>query len=97
MRLESFHLVCNKCQLDVQCWSNHYHIICQFTFVQSLMVAKAKEELEQEILIKEDEKQKYLVERAPPLNTSGLSLEQLQVSGPLPRPSHSSLPPLASQ
>lgn len=46
------------------------------------MVAKAKEELEQEILIKEDEKQKYLAERAPPLNTSGLSLEKLQVSGP---------------
>ncbi len=55
---------------------------CQFTSVQSLMVAKAKEELEQEILIKEEEKQKYLAERAPPLNTSGLSLTQLQVSGP---------------
>lgn len=43
------------------------------------MVAKAKEELEQEILIKEEEKQKYLAERAPPLNTSGLNLQQLQV------------------
>lgn len=43
------------------------------------MVAKAKEELEQEILIKEEEKQKYLTERAPPLNTSGLNLQQLQV------------------
>lgn len=46
------------------------------------MVAKAKEELEQEILIKEEEKQKYLSERAPPLNTSGLSLQQLQVNQP---------------
>lgn len=44
------------------------------------MVAKAKEELEQEILIKEEEKQKYLAERAPPLNTSGLNLQQLQVN-----------------
>uniref|UniRef100_A0A8C4HML2 Troponin I1, slow skeletal type n=1 Tax=Dicentrarchus labrax TaxID=13489 RepID=A0A8C4HML2_DICLA len=55
-----------------------YCIICQFIFVQSLMVAKAKEELEQEILVKEEEKQKYLAEKAPPLNTSSLSLAQLQ-------------------
>lgn len=47
------------------------------------MVAKAKEELEQEILVKEEEKQKYLAERAPPLNTSGLNLQQLQVNQPL--------------
>lgn len=46
------------------------------------MVAKAKEELEQEILIKEEEKEKYLSERAPPLNTSGLNLQQLQVNQP---------------
>lgn len=58
----------------------HDHIICQFMFLQSLMVAKAKEELEQEILVKEEEKHKYLAERAPPLNTSGLSLAQLQVT-----------------
>lgn len=51
--------------------------------LQSLMVAKAKEELEQEILIKEEEKQKYLAERAPPLNTGGLNLQQLQVIQPL--------------
>lgn len=55
--------------------------------VQSLMVAKAKEELEQEVVVKEDEKHKYLAERAPPLNTSGLSLGQLQVT-PFP---HSAL------
>uniref|UniRef100_A0A3Q0SCD1 Troponin I type 1a (skeletal, slow) n=1 Tax=Amphilophus citrinellus TaxID=61819 RepID=A0A3Q0SCD1_AMPCI len=47
-------------------------------YIYSLMVAKAKEELEQEILDKEGEKQKYLAERAPPLNMSGLSLGQLQ-------------------
>lgn len=49
--------------------------------LQSLMVAKAKEELEQEVVVKEEEKQKYLSERAPPLNTSGLNVQQLQVSG----------------
>lgn len=43
-------------------------------------MAKAKEELEQEIVIKEEEKERYLSERAPPLNTSGLTLEQLQVN-----------------
>uniref|UniRef100_A0A3Q2WGQ5 Troponin I1, slow skeletal type n=2 Tax=Haplochromis burtoni TaxID=8153 RepID=A0A3Q2WGQ5_HAPBU len=46
--------------------------------LKSLMVAKAKEELEQEILDKEEEKHRYLAERAPPLNMSGLSLGQLQ-------------------
>uniref|UniRef100_A0A3B4GG57 Troponin I, slow skeletal muscle-like n=1 Tax=Pundamilia nyererei TaxID=303518 RepID=A0A3B4GG57_9CICH len=35
-------------------------------------------ELEQEILDKEEEKHRYLAERAPPLNMSGLSLGQLQ-------------------
>lgn len=49
--------------------------------VQSLMVAKAKEELEQEVVVKEEEKDKYLAERAPPLHTSGMSLAQLQVNG----------------
>uniref|UniRef100_A0A3B4GKV1 Troponin I, slow skeletal muscle-like n=1 Tax=Pundamilia nyererei TaxID=303518 RepID=A0A3B4GKV1_9CICH len=47
--------------------------------LKSLMVAKAKEELEQEILDKEEEKHRYLAERAPPLNMSGLSLGQLQI------------------
>lgn len=51
-------------------------------FVQSLMVTKAKEELEQEIVVKEDEKQSYLSERAPALNTSSLGLAQLQVTLP---------------
>lgn len=82
-------------------WSRHklyFHI--WFLFVQSLMVAKAKEELEQEVLVKEEEKQKYLAERAPPLNTSGLSLAQLQVTRSqipwiLPQLCHFSLPPLA--
>lgn len=67
-------------------------IILIFLCVQSLMVAKAKEELEQEILVKEEEKQRYLAERAPPLNTSGLSLQQLQVSF-----SSNSLNPLTSE
>ena len=46
--------------------------------VQSLMVTKAKEELEQEIVDKE-EKQRYLAEKAPPLHTGGMTLAQLQV------------------
>ncbi|XP_029911516.1 troponin I, slow skeletal muscle [Myripristis murdjan] len=46
--------------------------------LKSLMVAKAKEELEQEILVKEEEKEKYLAERAPPLHTGGMTLAQLQ-------------------
>ena len=46
------------------------------------MVAKAKEELEQEVVVKEEEKLNYLSERAPPLNTHGLSLGQLQVTWP---------------
>ncbi|XP_062419545.1 troponin I, slow skeletal muscle [Pungitius pungitius] len=46
--------------------------------LKSLMVAKAKEELEQEAVVKEEEKHNYLSERAPALNTSSLSLAQLQ-------------------
>lgn len=53
--------------------------LSEILIVQSLMVAKAKEELEQEFLVKEEEKQKYLEEKAPPLNTGGLSVAQLQV------------------
>lgn len=53
-------------------------------FVQSLMVARAKEELEQEIVVKEEEKETYLAERAPPLNIHSLSLAQLQVSSLYP-------------
>lgn len=46
--------------------------------LKSLMVAKAKEELEQEILDKEEEKDRYLAERVPPLKTNGLSSAELQ-------------------
>ncbi|XP_019746175.1 troponin I, slow skeletal muscle isoform X2 [Hippocampus comes] len=46
--------------------------------LKSLMVAKAKEELEQEILDKEREKHRYLAERAPSLNISHMSVAQLQ-------------------
>ncbi|XP_041954247.1 troponin I, slow skeletal muscle isoform X1 [Alosa sapidissima] len=46
--------------------------------LKSLLVAKAKEELEQEILDKEEEKQRYLAERVPPLKTSGISFADLQ-------------------
>ncbi|KAJ7998753.1 hypothetical protein DPEC_G00208140 [Dallia pectoralis] len=46
--------------------------------LKSLMVAKAKEEIEQEIEEKEAEKQRYLAEKAPPLQTGGMSLSELQ-------------------
>ncbi|NWT03804.1 TNNI1 protein, partial [Mionectes macconnelli] len=45
----------------------------------SLMLAKAKEEWDQEIVDKQSEKERYLSERITPLHTSGLSLSQLQV------------------
>uniref|UniRef100_A0A8C1CZ31 Troponin I type 1b (skeletal, slow) n=1 Tax=Cyprinus carpio carpio TaxID=630221 RepID=A0A8C1CZ31_CYPCA len=43
-----------------------------------LMVAKAKDELEQELVDKEAEKDRYLAEKAPPLQTSGMSFAELQ-------------------
>lgn len=43
------------------------------------MLAKAKEEWDQEIVDKQSEKERYLAERITPLRTSGLSLSQLQV------------------
>ncbi|KAJ8399591.1 hypothetical protein AAFF_G00410020 [Aldrovandia affinis] len=46
--------------------------------LKSLMVAKAKEELEQESMDKEEEKERYLAERAPPLSTSNMSFAELQ-------------------
>uniref|UniRef100_A0AAY5KVA9 Troponin I type 1b (skeletal, slow) n=1 Tax=Esox lucius TaxID=8010 RepID=A0AAY5KVA9_ESOLU len=47
--------------------------------LKSLMVAKAKEEIEQEIVDKEAEKQRYLEEKAPPLQMGGMSFSELQV------------------
>ncbi|XP_049611151.1 troponin I, slow skeletal muscle [Syngnathus scovelli] len=46
--------------------------------LKSLMVAKAKEELEHEIHEKEREKHKYLAERAPSVNLNHMSVAQLQ-------------------
>lgn len=46
---------------------------------QSLMVARAKDELEQEMVEKEEEKERYLEEKAPPIQTSGMSFVELQV------------------
>lgn len=43
------------------------------------MLAKAKEEWDQEQVDKLSEKDRYLAERITPLSTSGLSLSQLQV------------------
>lgn len=47
--------------------------------VQSLMVAKAKEMLEQEVIDKEEEKERYLEEKAPPVQTGRMSFAELQV------------------
>uniref|UniRef100_A0A8C6T527 Troponin I type 1b (skeletal, slow) n=1 Tax=Neogobius melanostomus TaxID=47308 RepID=A0A8C6T527_9GOBI len=46
--------------------------------LQSLMVAKAKEELEQEMLEKEEQKARYLDEKAPPIQTNMMSLQKLK-------------------
>lgn len=43
------------------------------------MVAKATEELEQEMEEKEEQKAKYLDEKSPPVQTGGMSLAELQV------------------
>lgn len=44
------------------------------------MVTKAKEELEQEMEEKEEKKSTYLEEASPPLQITGMSLAELQVS-----------------
>lgn len=43
------------------------------------MVAKAKEMLEQELIDKEEEKERYLTEKVPPLQTGGMPFAELQV------------------
>lgn len=42
-------------------------------------MAKAKEELELELEEKEEQKAKYLEEKSPPIQTSSMSLAELQV------------------
>lgn len=60
------------------------HGLCSVVWVcicvQSLMVAKAKEMLEQELMEKEEEKERYLAEKVPALQTGGMSFAELQVS-----------------
>lgn len=46
--------------------------------LKSLMVAKAKEELEQEVLEKEEQKARYLDEKAPPIHTNNMSLQEIK-------------------
>lgn len=43
------------------------------------MVAKAKEELEQEMEEKEEQKENYLKDKSPPIQTSSMSLAELRV------------------
>lgn len=54
-------------------------VLCCVWPFKSLMVAKAKEELEQELEEKEEQKAKYLEEKTPPIQTSGVSFAELQV------------------
>ncbi|XP_019952230.2 troponin I, slow skeletal muscle-like [Paralichthys olivaceus] len=46
--------------------------------LKSMMVARAKEELEQEMEEKEEEKSQYLEEKAPPMQISYMSLTELK-------------------
>ncbi|KAJ6661058.1 hypothetical protein lerEdw1_016859 [Lerista edwardsae] len=46
--------------------------------LKSLMLAKAKEQWEQDQVDRQGEKERYLAERVTPLRTSGLSFAQLQ-------------------
>lgn len=46
------------------------------------MVARAQEELEQELEEQGNQKEKYLDERSPPLPIGGLSSDDLQVEDP---------------
>jgi len=43
------------------------------------MVAKAKDDLEQELVDKEAEKERYLSEKTPPIHTREMSFAELQV------------------
>lgn len=42
-------------------------------------MAKAKEDMEQEMEEKEEQKAKYLEEKAPPIHTSSMSMTDLKV------------------
>lgn len=46
---------------------------------QKLLLTKACEDLEQETQEREEEKVRYLGEKIPPLQVSGMSMEELQV------------------
>lgn len=46
---------------------------------QSLLLARAKEELEQEMEKKEEQKANYLDEKTPPIEIAGMSLDDLKV------------------
>ncbi|XP_061893510.1 troponin I, slow skeletal muscle-like, partial [Entelurus aequoreus] len=46
--------------------------------LKSLMVARAKEHLEQEMVDKEEQKNNYLDDKAPVLETNSMNLEELQ-------------------
>lgn len=66
------------CHMENGWESNGYSLFCVWPF-KSLMVAKAKEELEEELEEKEEQKAKYLEEKTPPIQTIGMSLAELQV------------------
>lgn len=54
-----------------------------------LLLMRACEDLERETQEREEEKERYLGEKLPPLKVSGLSLAELQVQGREPERNHS--------
>ncbi len=67
--------VCVCCCLNLQ---NAY--LQYILFSQILLLQRAMEDLEQENLSRDEEKVKYLSENLPPLQITGLSMDELQVS-----------------
>lgn len=57
-----------------------YFSLCWPWINQILLLARAVEELEAEKAAREEEKVRYLGEKLPPLQLSGLNMDDLQVS-----------------
>uniref|UniRef100_A0A8C1TG57 Troponin I, skeletal, slow c n=1 Tax=Cyprinus carpio TaxID=7962 RepID=A0A8C1TG57_CYPCA len=64
---------CCCCRLNLQ---NAY--LQYILFSQMLLLQRAMEELEQETVSRDEEKVKYLSEKLPPLQITGLSMDELQ-------------------
>lgn len=58
----------------------HHSTPCSFLHIKILLLARAMEELEAEKAAREEAKVHYLGEKLPPLQLTGLTLDDLQVS-----------------